>query len=247
MKKFTLALLMLTFIMLSGLSWPSCGGKSSSDTSPTPEPSQTITLNEAPLDTVDAITLEPSLLANLDASAQEAKKWKGNAQIMMVSVKLPLDLSLNNSTETYTYGSADETNYWWTYSLSEQTGKFVRALVYKDDYLGKEMTPINLQYWRTNYVEAFQIAENYQGKQFRSNNSNVTVNLTLSVSEPKNWLWWLVEYKSEDGNSYSVRINPNDRTIADEAGQTIQAGETSTMQAQIETTPIPTVSATVTP
>ena len=225
-KNFFVLSIIIFVIFFTGLSLPSCGKKTSSQTTTSPEPTATLTLNEAPLDTVDAITLDPTLTANYEASDKEAKKWKNNAQLVMVSVKLPQDLTLNNSTETYTYGSQDETNYWWTYSLSEQSGKFVRALVYKDDYIGKNLTPINIKYWRTNYIEAFQIAENYQGKEFRANNENTSVTLTLSVSEPKGWLWWLVEYKNPLGANYSVRINPNDKTIVDETGTVIAQGST---------------------
>lgn len=229
-KKILISLSCLSIVFLTGLSLPSCGNKTNTDTSATSSatstPSSTVTLNSAPLDTVDATTFDASVTATYDKAEADAKAWKSNAELVMVSVKLPSDLSLNNATQTYTYGSSDETKYWWTYSYAEQTTKYVRALVYREDYLGSTLKAIPKNYWRTNYVEAFQIAQNSGGgADFMANNQNVSVTETLSVSDPKGYLWWLVEYTTPLGNNLSVRINPNDRTIVDETGTIIATGK----------------------
>lgn len=230
-KKILTGLCALTILFLTGLSLPSCGGDSQSQSTETASvsPTPVATLNNAPLDTVDATTFDAGITATYDKAEADAKSWQNNAELVMVSVKLPSDLSLNNATQTYTYGSSNDTKYWWTYSYSEQTQKFVRALVNKEDYLGSGLKAIPKHYWRTNYVEAFQIAQNSGGgAEFVANNQNVEITETLSVSDPKGYLWWLVEYKAASGDSLAVRINPNDRTIVDETGTIITTGKTYT-------------------
>ncbi len=251
-KKISVALVVVAIFLFNGLTLPFCNN-SETTTETSPEPSPTATLNDAPLATVDASVYDPELTANYEAANTAAQEWNQDAKLAMVSVKLPQDLSVNNSTETYTYGSENAPYYWWTYSLSESTGKIVRALVNKEDYLGTDIQSIPLSYWRTNYIEAFQIADNYGGKEFRQNNQNVTVSLTLSVGQPKNWLWWLVEYKTPIGESFNIRINPNDQTIVDESGEVVTTGSayspttstiTDTTDTTIVTTPTPGVTAT---
>lgn len=256
-KKISIVLVVLAIFLFNGLTLPFCSKDEETTTEPSPSPTSIITLNDAPLATVDPTAYDAQLTANYEQSQASATAWNKDAQLVMVSVKLPSDLSLNNATETFTYGSPSDVYYWWTYSLSESSGKTVRALVNKEDYLGTNVKPISINYWRTNYIEAFQIADNNGGKEFRQNNQNVTVSETLSVSEPKGWLWWLVEYKTPLGESFSVRINPNDQTIVGESGEVITSGtvyspttnseETITGEAtydvSVTSTPIPTSTA----
>lgn len=247
-KKVSIILVVLAIFLFNGLSLPFCSKNES--TTPTASPTPTVTLNEYPLDTVDAKSYEATLTANYEKAQSAATSWNKDAHLVMVSVKLPADLSLNNSTETYTFGSSNELNYWFTYSLSESTGKTVRALVNKEDYLGATAKAIDKKYWRTNYMEAFQIAQNYGGTDFIKNNQDVSVNITLGNLEPKGWLWWLVEYKTPLGNSYSVRINPNDQTIVDESGTVITTGSTynpATTSTETQTEPNIYTTATPTP
>lgn len=249
-KKILIGLACLSIVFLTGLSFPSCNNKNtqtSTTETATSTPTSTITLNSSPLDTVDATTFDASITATYDKAEADAKSWKSNAELVMVSVKLPSDLSLNQATQTYTYGSSDETKYWWTYSYSEQTTKYVRALVYREDYLGSSLKAIPKNYWRTNYVEAFQIAQNSGGgADFIANNQNVSVTETLAVSDPKGYLWWLVEYTTPLGNNLSVRINPNDRTIVDETGTIITTGKAYTPETTYTTTDNTTATATPT-
>lgn len=259
-KKLLVVLAVITIFVFNGLTLPFCNNEEDTATDNTASPSPTVTLNDAPLATVDASAYDSQLTANYEGANLAAKEWNENAELVMVSVKLPQDLSIDNSTETYTYGSSNAPYYWWTYSLSESTSKTVRALVNKEDYLGTDVKAIPLDYWRTNYIEAFQIADNYGGKDFRQNNQNVTVSLTLSVSEPKGWLWWLVEYKTPLGESFNVRINPNDQTIVDESGSVVTTGSayspttsteeiytsesTITVNESVTTTPTPGITTT---
>lgn len=235
-KKITTILIVLAIFLFNGLTLPFCSNSDKATTTETSaSPTATITLNEAPLANVNPTDYDAQLTANYEQSKTAAAEWNKDAELMLVSVKLPSDLSIDGATETYTYGSTSDPYYWWTYSLSESSGKTVRALVNKEDYLGTNVSAIPLSYWRTNYIEAFQIADNYGGKDFRQNNQNVTVSETLSVSQPKGWLWWLVEYKTPLGDSLSVRINPNDQTVVDEYGEIITTGTTYAPEATTTT------------
>lgn len=237
-KKFLVFfVLVFSFVIFAGLSFPSC---SKNDTA-TPETTETgAVLPSEPLAAADVTSLDSTITGVYEGAEAKAKEWKSDANLYLVSVKVPSDLSLNSSTLTYAYGSTNVPNDWWTYSWSEATNKYVRALVPKEDYLGEIASPINRQYWRTNYVEAFQIAQANGGATFRKANKNATVVLSLSQSEPKGWLWWTVEYKTGSGDSLKVRINPNDKTVVDDNGNVISAsstyGNTATTPAATTTT-----------
>lgn len=245
-KSLFIIVLCFCFIIFAGLSFPSCSkNKTTSDSTSTP----TAILPSEPLSTVDALSLDATITANYQAAETMAKKWKADATLYMDSVKLPQDLSLNGATQTFTYGSPSDTANWWTYSYSEATGKYVRALIPKEDYLGDVTTAIDKRYWRTNYVEAFQIAEANGGTAFREANPNTNIILTLSQSQPKGWLWWVVDYKTTDGNNLKVRINPNDKTVVDESGNIVANGNTynsSTATSTSTTTTYPTSTTTTT-
>lgn len=249
MKKSLLVIVLIfAFVIFAGLSLPSCSKKETA-----PEPTETtslVTLPSEPLATVDATSIDSAITAIYDGAETKAKAWKPDAKLYLVSVKLPSDLSLNTSTQTYTYGSSGVPDDWWTYSYAESTGKYVRALIPKEDYLGDVTKLIDKNYWRTNYVEAFQIAEINGGSAFRQANDNVTIILTLSQGEPKGWLWWLVEYKAINGNNLKIRINPSNKTVVDETGTVITSeitSPTTTATTTAGTTmPTPTFSVTTT-
>lgn len=244
--KTKIIILFAFLLILTGFTFPSCGKDEATtplaeETTPTPES----TLLNEPLLTIDPLTYDAKFTANYESAYNEAKKWQPDAQLVMVSVKLPMSLALDSATQTYTFGSANETNYWWTYSYSEATQKYVRALVNKDDYLGVDIKPIPLKFWRTNYLEAFQIADNYQGRDFRLNNANTEVTLTLKISDPNGWLWWIIEYKSALGQNLSFRVNPNDRSLADESGNIITTAQVYTPEETVSpTTTAPTTQET---
>jgi len=174
------------------------------------------------LTTVIPSSLDVSLKTYLDQAKLRAREWKQDAVLAQVTVKLPIDLVAGEASQTYTFGSASDSLNWWTMSISEITGKYVRAIIPKEDYLGNSLTPINEYYWKENYLSAFQIAELFSGKEFRKNNKDVLVTITLANGEPKGWLWWNVEYKTQDGEATNrVLVNPYDKSIVDETGNII--------------------------
>lgn len=218
-------LLVLVFV-ITGLSCKKSSTSTSTDSSQTTSTAATTTVTD--LTTVLPATVDSAFTTNYNSAKEKALLWKGDAKLVLVSLKLPRSLEVGNATESFTFGSDSDKSYWWNISIAEKTSKYVRAIIPKEDYLGTAANPINSAYWKTNYLEAFQIAEKNGGQTFRKNNTDVDITLTLSQSEPKGWLWWVVEYKSTTGSSFKLRLNPNDKTVVDELGNTISNGASTT-------------------
>lgn len=225
-KSYKIITLLMLFMVLS-LTGLSCGGSTSSTSTPTTAASATATQSTVDLTTTNASAISTSLQTSYNLAKQKASEWKSDAQLYYLLIKLPRDLSLNNATETYVFGSPKESTYWWTFALSEASGKYLRSLVYKTDYLGNTLSPIGEKYWQTNYVQALQAADRYQGSAFRAANPNTEVTITLSQGDPKGWLWWTVEYKAPNGNSLKVRVHPVDLNIYDDSGNVVSTGVVS--------------------
>lgn len=228
-KFYPIRYLTLLIIVIFALTGALCQ-KTETTPETTTEEETTTTTTTTDLTTIDPTTISTTFLTNYNTAKEKAILWKGDAKLVTLTVKLPQDLSLNKATETFVFGSDSDPDYWWTFSISESSGKYVRALIPKEDYLGTATTAIAEKYWKTNYLQAFQKADSYTGKSFRTSNSEVEVIVTLSHGDPKGWLWWLVEYKSADGNSTKVRINPGDLTIVDDLGNTISSGTSSSSE-----------------
>ena len=241
MFKFRSYIVILFLVMLLSFTGLSCGKQQEVTTTPTP--TSTITETAVPIDlsTIDPTTINTTFSTNYSLAKQKANEWKGDAYLASITVKLPIDLSLNNATETYVFGSQSDPDYWWTMSLAESTNKYIRAIIPKTDYLGNVLPQIPEKYWKTNYLQAFQAADLYQGAAFRASNANTEISVTLSVGDPKGWLWWTVEYKSSTGNSLKIRINASDLKIYDDQGNIIQTGTS------ISGTPTPTSTSSATP
>lgn len=185
-------------------------------------------------DTTTTTTTTPALLAadstsinqlanaNLDQAKTKAKDWKTDTTLYAVNIKLPKDLSVNKAIETFIFGSTIETTNWWTFAISENSAKYVRAIVPKTDYLSTITKAIGMSYWKINYLEALKVADTHGGKTFRDKNADTQITLNLSQAEPKGWLWWIVDYESASGETLKVRVNPTDSTVVDEQGAVIK-------------------------
>lgn len=211
MKKTGLALLVLT-LALTGLS---CNLFKKNQTV---TPAKTNESSSNNLTAADPKSIDNSLASYLNTAKTNAKGWKNDAILYYVSVKLPTDLAPGEANQTYVFGSTNDNNSWWTISIAEKSGKYIRATIPKEDYLGNTILPIKEQYWKINYLEAFQVAEKNGGKDFRTNNQNALVTINLIQGEPKGWLWWKVEYKAGNDNLKTIIINPSDSTIVDDNG-----------------------------
>ena len=171
------------------------------------------------LTNIDPSAVSEKTLANSRLSREKAAQWQSDAALYYVSLKLDPTLSPDGTTETYTYGSANSPNAWWTISLSQSTGKFIRAIIPKEDYLGTNINPINTAFWKINYVQAFQTAELSGGKDFRTANPDAQISLDLFQGQPKGWLWWIVKYESAGASPLNILVNANTGEAADENGQ----------------------------
>lgn len=206
-------LLLLLLFTLTGLS---CNLFKKKTTETTTTATTTPALLAAETSSIDSI-----FKANLEQAKTKAKDWKTDALLSAVNIKLPKSLETNKAIETFIFGSASDTANWWTFAISENSGKFVRAIVPKEDYLSEVTKPIDTNYWKINYLEALQIAEANGGKTFREANQDVQITLTFGQTQPKGWLWWLAEYKTETGESLKVRINASDKSVVDESGNAV--------------------------
>lgn len=194
------------------------------------------------LTTISPASAETSLQVNLAAATAAATTWKSNAALVYVSVDIPSNLAQNAGNEVYVFGSPDDPTNWWTYSLAQESGKFVRALIPKEDYLGDEITPINLNYWNMNYVEAFQLAEANGGAAFRLTSPGARANLYLSQRAPRGWLWWTAEYTAPSGEQFTLLINPNLGEVVDEQGTPIAPSTQSSTSQSTDTSSSSTLS-----
>lgn len=216
-KKYLLAIFLISALALTGLSCPK-NKQSTTSTETTPAVQD--------LTNIDSTTVV-GISGDLTKAKEMAVQWQADAKLYHLAMKLPADLSINNSTETFTFGSDKDTNNWWTISISQKSNKYIRAIIPKEDYLSSGLTPAKLDYLNVNYVKAFQLAETNGGKAFRQKNATATVTLNLANGQPKGWLWWVAEYKSADGETLSVRIDPNLGQVVDEQGSPVTTESTT--------------------
>lgn len=173
---------------------------------------------------VDPRSADAVLNENFQQAETKSKLWQKNARFTHFSAKFPVDFQLGTITETYTYGADEEAYNWWTLTISGKTGKSVRAIIPKEDFLGTSYPAIPTQFWKTNYIDALQLAEVNGGSQYRAVNAGTEVTASLAVGQPKNYLWWTVEYSAPAGEALSILVNPATKEVFDANGQPIGIG-----------------------
>ena len=178
---------------------------------PTTEPET----QEENLTNLDPSTFDAQLKENLDLATALALKWRADAALVYVEVQLD-SVTPDEGTETYVFDSPKTPGLHFTCSISQKTKKYIRAAVPTEDYLGSDLLAIDIQYWKINYVSALQIAEKEGGKEFREKNLNWTISIKLQRGEPKNWLYYTVEYKTKEEQVFSVKINPSSSEVVEE-------------------------------
>lgn len=215
----------LSAIALGGCSLPTFSKKSPPPAESTADVSPPGTAAPAvqTLKSTSATSFDQSIAAAVAAAQEKARAWQSDAILSYVSVELPTDLALNAATTTTVFGSAKDANNWFTYSLSEATAKSIRAIIPKEDYLGTAINPINLNYWKMNYVEAFQLADANGGADFREKHPDARVTLYLSHRAPNQWLWWTVQYKASANALLTLLVNPNQGEVIDSGGTQLVA------------------------
>jgi len=163
------------------------------------------------LTNIDSSSLNENITSQASVADGKAAEVDKKFQLIAVEVKLPGSLDTGSGETTYVYASsADKINN-WVITVSNTTGKFVRARVPKEDYIGG-LGAISRDYWKLNYIAALQIAEKNGGLDFRNSNEVVEVRLTLKNSDPKNWLYWFVDYVSKN-NMKEIQIDASNGSV----------------------------------
>lgn len=167
---------------------------------------------------IDPTSLDATLKESFNLAESKSKLWRQDAQLVHYSVKIPNGFTIGTITETYSYGSTADPFNWWTITISAKNNKVVRALIPKEDYLGTNYGPIPQRFWKINFIEALQLAEINGGSDYRKGKANVEATATLAISEPKNYLWWAIEYRSSTGDPYKLLINPSTKEVVTDTG-----------------------------
>lgn len=178
--------------------------------------------------TIEPDQLSETLAATRRMAEEKVKAWQADAVLYHLSVTLPANLAAGAATEVYTFGSKGDAYNWWTITNSGKTGKSVRAIIPKEDYLGTELAPIPIQFWKISYIEAFQLAQAAGGGEYLASYPDARINLGLSVSQPKDYLWWSVEYQADDQPALRILINPATKEAVNESGVPITAVQSPT-------------------
>lgn len=189
----------------------------------TPTPSASESQSQTPqaddLTNLDSSTALEEITANFNTAKQKAALWQTDATLYSSSAKITKSLQWEDVIEVYTFGSPSQPAFWWTISISVRSKNYVRAIIPKEDYLGANLVPVRTQYWKINYVEAFQIAEKNGGKEWREKqkDNNYQTTTTLVHGEPKGYLYWMIEYQLTDGSDKkTIQIDANSGEVINE-------------------------------
>lgn len=218
-KYIFVALVIILAFSLTGISCSLISPKS-----PSEQKAQQITTTPSTdlLTTASPEQFNSQAATNYNKAVELALSWQPDAVLYGLNIKLPTSLKANLATEIYLFGSPADQKVWYTVSINQQSGKITRAWVTKEDFMPQIQYPVKIQYWKTNYVEALQQAEKNQGLTFRDKNPNANISLTLAVSQPKNWLWWQVEYQATlSGETLKIKIDPNTGKVVGETGEPV--------------------------
>ena len=207
MKYYRGVLLVLALVVLSG-----CSLKS------TPESAST-TSNDFTSQQGKTVTAKTA--ENLAKAKVQAGAWKPDAVFTGYNFKVPANLNPKSLTETFVFGSVADPDNWWTYSI-DTDGKNIRAVVPKGDFLGKDLQPIQESYWKKSYVDALIMADDNGGSVYKAKYPEAETIITLAQIQPKNWLWYIVEYRSATNNK-KIRVNAYDGKIYDDNGNLVSS------------------------
>ena len=165
----------------------------------------------ANLTNIDIGEVTDSIKSQTDIADSNATSVDSRNQLAAIDIQLPKSLAQGSGTTNYIYTSSADRIYNWVISISNASEAFVRSKVYKNDYLG-DLTAINRDFWKINYVQALQIAEKNGGLDFRNYYDVSSVCLVLKKGDPKGWLYWYVTYTATD-QVKSIQIDANSAAI----------------------------------
>ncbi len=230
-KSYKYILLVLAIVLLTGLSGCS-GGDSEQATDSTDQTNQQDSTQDQNTDqdsdqeteteaqtgenllTIDGDTVEPNQREKLDFANKKSQQWQSNAKLVAVQVEIPSSLREDSVSTRYIYSSPSVNYYYWTIAISADNTSYIRALIPKEDYLSSNLDIILNDFWKINYAEALQIADENGGSDWREANALGQVSLVLSRGQPNNYHYWNVEYvavdqdgQRVDSQSYKVKIS----------------------------------------
>ena len=162
---------------------------------------------------------------NLKIAKVKAREWKSDAGLIGLNLRIPNDPAATETTQTFVFGSPADPYSWWTISINS-SGKFVRALVVKTDFLGTDLKTIQENLWQKTYLEALQIAETNGGLAFRAANPEAQISLSLQQLPSNEWPWWEADYQGAKTN-LKIRVNAFDGRVYDDKGQPLQTQTTN--------------------
>jgi hypothetical protein len=165
----------------------------------------------ADLTNIDAGEINDSVKNQSEIADSNATSADSKNRLVAIDIQLPKSLAQGSGTTNYIYTSTADRIYNWVISISNSSEAFVRSKVYKNDYLG-DLTAINRDFWKLNYVQALQTAEKNGGLDFRNYYDTSSVRLLLKNGEPKDWLYWYVTYTAT-GQVKSIQIDANSGAI----------------------------------
>lgn len=190
-------------------------------------PTETATTQANTVLSSDDATIKSTFEKNLE-TAKNKVSWDNQAKWVALNVQIDGDLLQGSVFETYIFNlnpSHPIYKYYYSTINFADTGKFLRALVNKEDYfteLPNSPQEISTNYLKVTWLEALKKAESSGGKDFRDKNpNNVSIDLNMYRGEPNNYSYWYVLYKQVNGtDSIQVQIDANSGQIINSSNQT---------------------------
>jgi len=211
-------LIFLIFLMI-GLG---CKKQTTTEPEPTTGTGETETAEkQKDLSSVDPQDYSIKLENNFNQAVERSKSWQKNAQFVFLRIQIPADLNPKRVVETYVFTSTYSPTMYWTIGFSLD-GSYIRALIPKSDYLQNESPKtISTKYWQTDWITAFQKADQAGGKEFREKNeSNLDITASLTYVQPKGYLYWVFQYKNLESEDKSIiRVDANTGELEKENSQ----------------------------
>lgn len=168
----------------------------------------------------DSAAVIATTKANLAKAQTAATSAHADASWIALNFKVPADLNPQSLTQTFVFGASSDPNNWFTDSI-DVSGKSIRAIIPKSDFLGTDLQTIDQQYWKVGYVDALQTAYSNGGNAFMAQHPEAQITLTLSQGAPNSWLWYTITFQGSSG-AQKIRISAFDGKIYDDQGNLVK-------------------------
>lgn len=172
--------------------------------------------------TIEADTIEALQSEKLNFANKKANDWQSNSKLVAVQVEVPSSLRKENVSTRYIYSSPSVNYYYWTIAISADNTSYIRALIPKEDYLNSNLDIILNDFWKFNYVQALQIADENGGSDWRETNNLGQVTMVLSRGQPNNYHYWNIEYVAVDEDGQRIDSNNFKLKISSYSGEIVE-------------------------